>query len=145
MVEPDLVAAKLADLALRVDRIRAHRRASAAELEADRDALDLVSFNLMVAVQICLDLASHLIADEGWPAARALAESFDRLADHDVVRPDTAEALRKAVGLRNVVAHGYGHVDAVAVHTASHAGLDDLDAFAREISAWVTTATSTRP
>jgi uncharacterized protein YutE (UPF0331/DUF86 family) len=35
------------------------------ELASDRDALDLVAFNLMLAVQAACDPASHLIADEG--------------------------------------------------------------------------------
>jgi hypothetical protein len=73
MVDLDLIAAKLAELADRVARVRKHRPASAEVLAADRDALDLVSFNLMLAVQSCLDVASHLIADEGWPPARDLA------------------------------------------------------------------------
>ena len=137
MVDADLVSAKLSELAMRVSRVRSHRKESAAALDGDADALDLVSFNLMVAVQICADVASHVIADEGWPAASSLADSFGRLASEGVVREETARALKRAVGLRNVVAHGYGRVDPMMVHAASHAGIDDLDAFAREVSAWM--------
>ncbi|MGH7296294.1 MAG: type VII toxin-antitoxin system HepT family RNase toxin, partial [Polyangiaceae bacterium] len=63
----DLLASKLADLSDRVGRVRSHGRPTVAELAADRDALDLVAFNLMLAVQTCADIASHLIADERWP------------------------------------------------------------------------------
>jgi uncharacterized protein YutE (UPF0331/DUF86 family) len=137
MVDSDLVAAKLSDLAMRVSRVRIHRKDTAVALGADPDALDLVSFNLMLAVQICADVASHLIADEGWPAAGSLADSFGRLASEGVIREETAEVLKRAVGLRNVVAHGYGRVDPTMVHAASQTGLDDLGAFAREVSAWI--------
>ena len=58
---------------------------SAAALRASRNALDLVSFNLMLALQACADLASHLIADEGWPAATSLEEGFARLEQFGVV------------------------------------------------------------
>lgn len=137
MVDADLVAARLVDLASRLARVRTHRKETPESLEGDADALDLVAFNLMIAVQVCADVASHVIADEGWPAARSLADSFERLATQGVVGHETAERMKRAVGLRNVVAHGYGHVDAAMVHVASHAGLDDLDAFAREVAAWV--------
>ncbi len=30
----------------------------------------------MICVQICADITSHLIADEGWLSARTLAEGF---------------------------------------------------------------------
>ena len=81
MVDPDLVASKLSELADHLERVRTRRKATAEELAEDRDALDLVAFNLMLAVQTCADIASHLIADEGWPAAASLGGAFERLRD----------------------------------------------------------------
>lgn len=137
MVNPDLVAAKLSELADRVSRVRARVTPSAQELAADRDALELVAFNLMLAVQICADIASHVIADEGWPAARNLAEGFDRLRANGVIEAAVAAELMKAVGLRNVVAHGYAGLDVAKVHAAATAGVADLDRFATQVSAWI--------
>lgn len=139
MVNRDLVAAKLAELADRVRRVRAHAASSAEALAADRDALDLVAFNLMLAVQICADIASHLIADEGWPAARNLAEGFERLRSNGVIDAAVAAELMKAVGLRNVVAHGYAGVDVTKVHQAAISGVADLDRFAAQVGAWLGT------
>ena len=65
MVDLALMAAKLAELEDRIERVHVHRTATADELAAQRDALDLVAFNLMLSVQSCADLAAHLIADEG--------------------------------------------------------------------------------
>jgi uncharacterized protein YutE (UPF0331/DUF86 family) len=136
VVNQDLIAAKLADLADRLERVRSRRSADAADLATDRDALDLVSFNLMLAVQICADICSHVIADEGWPAATTLAAGFNRLRDQGVLAASTAAALCRAVGLRNVVAHGYAAVNPAMVHVAAWSGLDDLKAFAREVARW---------
>lgn len=63
MVNEDIVVAKLGELADRLGQIRIHRKASAEELGTDRAARDLVSFNLMLAVQACTDVAGHIIAD----------------------------------------------------------------------------------
>jgi uncharacterized protein YutE (UPF0331/DUF86 family) len=41
------------------------------------------------------------------------------------------------VGLRNVVAHGYAGVRPEMIHAAATAGLADLEAFSREVAAWV--------
>src|SRR5260370_32912550 len=65
LVDIAVIAAKLGELADRIDRVTAHRPADAASLERDRDALDLVAFNLMLAGQACLDLARHPIAHAG--------------------------------------------------------------------------------
>jgi uncharacterized protein YutE (UPF0331/DUF86 family) len=124
-------------LADRIARVQEHRKPSAEDLAASRDSTDLVSFNLMLAVQTCTDIASHLIADEGWPAAGTLGESFTRMEQHGVIASDTAASVRDAVGLRNVVAHGYSSVDIELLQRAATTGLADLDRFAREVASWV--------
>jgi uncharacterized protein YutE (UPF0331/DUF86 family) len=137
MVDRQLMAAKLAELAERVARARARCPASADALQADRDALDLVSFNLMLAVQSCSDIAGHIIADQGWPSATNLAGGFNRLRDQAVISADTAAALGRAVGLRNIVAHGYSGINAAMVFAAATEGLTDLDAFAQQVARWL--------
>ena len=96
----------------------------------------------MLGVQSAADIASHVIADEGWPAATTLAQGFERLQDRGVLTSATAQALARALGLRNVVAHGYAGVDTALVFTAATSGLDDLERFAREVAAWAATAPS---
>jgi uncharacterized protein YutE (UPF0331/DUF86 family) len=137
MVDPNVVASKLRELDERIARVRAHLPAESSALAANRDALELVSFNLMLAVQACLDIASHLIADEAWPPASSLADSFQRLGEQGVVAPATAAALRRAAGLRNLVAHGYAEANPDLLYAAASSGLPDLQRFASEVSGWV--------
>ena len=137
MVNRNLVSAKLSELASRIGRVRAHTRPSSDELAADADAFDLVAFNLMIAVQLCADIASHIIADAGWRSALTLAESFARLHEHGVLAEGSSRALARAVGLRNIVAHGYSAADPKLVHLAATAGLRDLDRFATEVAVWI--------
>ncbi len=136
MVDPGLVAAKLAELSDRLARVRSKCPPNAVDFATDRDALEIVSLNLMLAVQSCADLASHLIADEGWPSAPTLAGTFHRLRDQGVISPATSTSLAQAVGLRNVIAHGYAGINPAMVHAAASGGLADLERFAREVAAW---------
>lgn len=136
MVDRDLVASKLGELAEHVARVRTRRAATAEDLRRDRDALDLVAFNLMLAVQACADVASHVIVDEGWPPATSLGAAFERLRDKNVISAPVCEALIRAVGLRKVIAHGYAGVRPEMVHAAATTGLADLEAFARDVATW---------
>lgn len=137
MVDRDVIAAKLAELGERVARVRRHRPESVDALAADRDVFDLVAFNMMLAVQACLDVASHLIADQEWPPARDLAGSFRRLQEHGVIDPPTAAAMGKAAGLRNVVAHVYAETDPDLLFAAATGGLEDLERFAAQVAVWL--------
>ena len=138
MVNKSLLVAKLAELHERMERVRSHTPAGPEQLELDRDALDIVSFNLMLCVQVCSDIASHLIADERWASARSLAEAFARLEQHGVISAASAAALKQAVGLRNVLAHGYAQLDIEACFRAATTGLTELNAFAQQVSQWAT-------
>jgi uncharacterized protein YutE (UPF0331/DUF86 family) len=118
-------------------RVEAHRKSTADQLALDTDALELVAFNLLLAVQAATDIAAHLVADEGWQAAETVAELFVRLETHGVISAESSDAMRRATRFRNVVAHGYAGIDVGAAHEASTAGLGDLDRFAREIATWL--------
>jgi uncharacterized protein YutE (UPF0331/DUF86 family) len=137
MVDVNIVAEKLKQLAERISKVRSHCPKDPEDLAHDSDTLDLISFNLLVSVQTCVDLATHLIADEGWAPAATTREAFERLEEKGVVSKETTRALRKAVGLRNIVVHGYSGVDPSQVHAAATVGLTDLERFAEELGAWV--------
>jgi len=117
--------------------VRARKPATAAKLRADQDVLDLVSFNLMLCVQSAVDIASHVVADDGWRPASTLAEAFERLRESGVISKATADAMSKAAGLRNVVAHGYAGVDVDLVFAAASRGIGDLEAFASQVAVWL--------
>lgn len=144
MVRVDVVTAKLAELGARIARVRSHAPATADALRSDQDALDLVAFNLMLCVQSAADIASHVVADEGWRPALTLADAFDRLRENGVLTKPTADAMAQAAELRNVVAHGYAGIDIEMVFAAASRGVDDLDAFASELAVWLRQQTGSR-
>lgn len=137
MVDANVLAEKLKQLSRRIEKVRANCPADPKDLKPDSDALDLVSFNLLLAVQTSVDLATHLIADESWAPAATAREAFERLEEHGVISRETTRSLREAVGLRNLVAHVYDAIDPAQIHAAASKGLADLERFAAELSAWL--------
>jgi uncharacterized protein YutE (UPF0331/DUF86 family) len=97
-----------------------------------------VVLNLFVAIQACLLLAAHWLADEGWDVPQRYGEIFLALADHGVIPRPLALRLVAAAGLRNLVAHQYGALERARVYaTASSSDLDDLQAFCAALAAKV--------
>ena len=96
---------------------------------ADVSCRDLAAFYLMLAVQECVDLASHWIADAGWPVADDSAGCFDVLADRGAIPRELASAMRGCVGIRNRIAHGYVSVDHRRLHDEAPVGLAAIRAF----------------
>ena len=132
----DVVVAKLATLAERLQMVRKHRLDSADAYVGNPEARDLVAFNLMLAVQAASDLAAHVVASEGLVPWQTIGNAFERVAQHGVITAELANQLRRAVGFRNVVAHGYTQLDLNSLHEASFRGAAQLEDFARQTAAW---------
>lgn len=136
MVDRALLAKQVATVRDAVTRIRAVLPASREAFEADRTAREVVVLNLFVAIQVCLDLAAHWLADAGWDVPQRYGEIFVALADHDVIPRPLALRLVAAAGLRNLVAHQYGTLEWARLYaTASSPALDDLEAFCAALAA----------
>ncbi len=119
-------------------RIRSVLPPSREAFEADRTAREVVILNLFVAIQACLDLAVHWLADEGWDVPQRYGEVFRALADHGVIPRPLALRLVAATGLRSLVAHQYGTVEWRRIYgVASSSDLDDLEAFCAALAAKV--------
>ena len=136
MVDRSLVARHIAAVRDAVARIRSVLPPSRDPFEEDRTSREVVILNVFVAVQTCLDLAAHWLADEGWEVPQRYGEIFIALADHGVIPRPLALRLVGAAGLRNLVAHQYGVVDWARIYqTAAAPDLDDLEGFCATLAA----------
>ena len=129
MVRPDVAGARVARALAWLTDAEALLGRSAADFVSDRSGRDLALFYLFLAIQECIDLAAHWVADEGWMPPDDAGSTFDVLADHQVIERSTAEALRSATGLRNRIAHGYAMVDYARVQVESRQGVPALRSF----------------
>lgn len=96
---------------------------------AEPKSRDLAIFYLFLAIQECIDLAAHWVADEGWGEPDDAGSAFDVLADRHVIDREAATSLRAAVGLRNRIAHGYALLDHGRVHREARSGIAALRTF----------------
>jgi uncharacterized protein YutE (UPF0331/DUF86 family) len=104
------------------------------EFVADRRGRDLALFYLFLAIQECIDLAAHWVADEGWAPPDDAGSTFDVLADHGVITRPIADGLRGAAGLRNRIAHGYAMLDYDRVQRESREGIPPLRVFLEAVA-----------
>ena len=101
---------------------------------ADAQRRDLALFYLFLAIQECIDLAAHWVADAGWSEPDDAASAFDVLAERGAIERETATRLRAAAGLRNRIAHGYAMLDYARVHREAQEGIPALRVFLAAIT-----------
>jgi uncharacterized protein YutE (UPF0331/DUF86 family) len=134
VVDKAILAGKLAAIRDAVMRVRQVLPVSAEAFTADRTAREVVTLNVFVALQDAIGLATHWIADRGWAVPQSHAEVFTVLGDHGVIDRDLAQRLRAAAGLRNLIAHQYGALNADRVFAIAAHELDDVLAFCQQVA-----------
>ena len=134
MVDKALLAKGIADIRDAVARIREVLPADAEEFARERTVREVVVLNLFVALQQCLALAAHWLADEGKDVPSGYREVFLALADRSVLDAELAARLATAAGLRNLIAHRYGVLDWGRIHVIASSDLDDLLDFCEQLA-----------
>jgi uncharacterized protein YutE (UPF0331/DUF86 family) len=129
MVDRDVLARKIASATARLSEVDALLDRPRGEFLADLSGRDLTAFYLLLAIQDCIDLAGHWVADAGWPPPDEAGATFDALADHAVISRELAGVLRDAVGLRHRIAHGYATLDHGRLYDEAREGCPQLKRF----------------
>ena len=131
MTDLDLVRKKLALIETCVRELRELARPS--EIRTDIREQRFVEHTLQIAIQAALDAAAHVVSDERLGEPRTNREIFEILARHGFLPATLAEPLRKMVGFRNIIVHGYEIVDPAVVERVVSDNLDDLLSFVAAI------------
>ena len=135
MVDRDVALRKSEAIEHHTSRLRAKLPLRAAALDADESVLNDVCFDLLQAIQACIDLAVHACTHEALGVPESPAAAFALLEKRGVIAPALASRLARAAGLRNLIVHRYGDLVAARLVEAIATGLGDLDDFAAALRA----------
>tara|TARA_X000000950_G_scaffold117027_1_gene146863 strand:+ start:353 stop:769 length:417 start_codon:yes stop_codon:yes gene_type:complete len=106
-----VIASKLESLRRCLDRITSKKPESLDQLLEDIDIQDILALNLERSIQLCVDIANHILSTTDDSPAMSMAESFERLSEKKIISKDLAGNLRRAVGFRNLSVHAYDKID----------------------------------
>lgn len=130
MVDPDVIARRILALNESLQQLNQRR----GEITADRLSTDpllqaAVERWLQVAVESCIDIAYHIVAERGWTPPDAARGAFESLSAHGLISPELASRLGRAAGMRNILVHDYVRVHRAILAAAVQSALADLAAF----------------
>lgn len=66
---------------------------------------------IQLIVDVAVDLNTHILVDEGYPAPSDAYTSFIEAGKHGVLPPDLARSLAPSTGERNIIVHEYETID----------------------------------
>jgi uncharacterized protein YutE (UPF0331/DUF86 family) len=133
MVDKDLILAKASSVKRHIDRVKAKSVADMAIFLQDLDRQESVAFNMHLAIQNCMDIAAHIISEEGLGVPGSAGDMFFLLQENGFISADLADKMVKAVGFRNLLVHEYQKIDLQRLYETAEKNVDDLMAFLASI------------
>lgn len=125
MAERDRVESKLGTLETYLRGLEEKQDCTEEEYLRNRDIQDIVERRFHKAIQCSLDIASHIVAAEGFREPDDYGDLFRVLEEEDILTPETADEMVEMAGFRNVLAHEYADI----VDERVFAHLQDLGRF----------------
>lgn len=128
-----IVAQKVESLRRCIERVAVKTPTDVGQLIQDPDIQDILVLNLSRAVQLCVDIGSHFISETDESAPATMGDVFTTLNKLGAITSITSEALRKAVGFRNVAVHNYDAINWEIVFAICQKSLPDFRRFVEEL------------
>ena len=139
MVDKTLILRKLAKLDEYLGQIHEYSAVSLEEYEENWKVQRIIDRTLQIMIETCLDVAGHIISDEGFRIPETYVDMFKILIEHQILDISQSDSLSKMAKFRNIVVHNYEKIDPAIVAGILINNLEDFETFKKAIIAYLKT------
>ena len=137
MVDRDLLLRKLATLDEYLAQISEYRSVTVDEYRRDWKTQRIIERTLQIAIEACVDVAAHVIADRGLRVPSTYGETFEVLGESGLLDAGLRIVMVQMTGFRNIIVHEYTRIDPESVVRIVRERLGDLARFRAAAAAWL--------
>ncbi len=111
MVDKALILRKLSDLDTYVSQVGEFVSIGLEDYKSDWKTQRIVERTLQMAIEVCVDISNHIIADKGFRVPTTYADGFRILKENQILGDDLCQSLIHMCKFRNILVHEYDKVD----------------------------------
>jgi uncharacterized protein YutE (UPF0331/DUF86 family) len=133
LVDKLLLGRKIAQVDTYLGQIKEFAKISVNAYKNDWKTQRIVERTLQMLIELCMDIANHLISDKGMRLPTGYADTFGVLMENKVISKNLFKTMAKMAKFRNVVVHQYEKIDPVIVVSILHKNLNDFEKYKKAI------------
>jgi len=133
LVDKDLILAKAGSVRSHLNRVLEKRSVDPDGFLKDIDRQESILFNIQTAVQNCIDVAAHIVSEEGLGVPGSTTEIFFTLEKNSYLDADLTQKMVRAVGFRNLIVHEYAKLELEQVYELAQNDINDLNEYLQAI------------
>ena len=93
--------------------------------------------SLQEAIEACLDIGNHIIAEKGFRRPEDYKEIFIVLEEEGVIDHELSTKLQEMARFRNLLVHRYGEIDTRRIYIIMSDDLKDIQKFTKSILKYI--------
>lgn len=129
MVDVEVIKQRLNQLSTSINKIERFKEISLEEFLKDDIIQDVVEYNLFIAINMMIDIATHIVVDNNMGNPETLGEAFSILNKDKYLNDDETKIYKNMVGLRNILSHEYINIDKKIIYNILKNNLIDIKKF----------------
>lgn len=129
MVDVEVIKQRLNQLSTSINKIERFKEISLEEFLKDDIIQDVVEYNLFIAINMMIDIATHIVVDNNMGSPETLGEAFNILNKDKYLNDDETKIYKNMVGLRNILSHEYINIDKKIIYSILKNNLIDIKKF----------------
>lgn len=129
MVDRTLIFRKLSLLEQHLQEVQEYAGIRINDYSENWKTQRIIERTLQMMIEICLDIASHIISDGKLRVPDSYADMFVVLHENNLVEKPLLDALVKMAKFRNIIVHHYDRVDPAIVVGILQNNLDDFNRY----------------
>ena len=134
MVDEALVLRKLASLDDYRKQISEFSSITVDSYRSDWKVQRIIERTLQMMIELCADVAGHLISDAALRTPETYADTFRVLGENGILTTEQTAVMEKMAKFRNIVVHQYEAVDSEIVILILRKHLDDFQLFSDAVA-----------
>jgi len=135
MINFDVLIEKTNSLQNCLKRIHATVGTDATKLDS-LDVQDIVVLNLQRAIQLVIDMASHIVSTERLGTPQSLKDFFQVLERNQILNKELSLKMQKMIGFRNIAVHDYQAINPEILKSIVSNHLKDFEDFYTALLIW---------
>ncbi|MDO8136438.1 MAG: DUF86 domain-containing protein [Candidatus Brocadiales bacterium] len=126
MVDKVMLLRKLAEMEDYLGQIKEFSHITPEDYAKDWKTQRIVERTLQIMIEICVDIANHIIADRKYRVPFSYADTFKVLQEEGIIHAELSGNMERMARFRNILVHHYNKLDASTMVTLLREQLEDF-------------------
>jgi uncharacterized protein YutE (UPF0331/DUF86 family) len=133
LVDALLIQRKLSEIDEYLKQIKEYEDISISDYRRQWKIQRIVERTLHLMIEVCIDIANHIISDQGLRPPMTYADTFLVLEEGGIIDKALSSRLQKMAKFRNIIVHRYEEIEPEIVISILRRNLKDFDSFKKAI------------